>query len=110
MPQRYRLPLLPTPCRSARSVSPGRDGLLAATGVIYPPDVAASIERMAASLRKTPSPDGPTHVVEAAQLAQLAFLGPPSSAYPTDPDKFVFVRVAGGFSPKYVSAPGSCVV
>lgn len=64
---------------------------------------------MAASLRKTPSPDGPTHVVEAAQLAQLAFLGPPSSAYPTDPDKFVFVRVAGGFSPKYVSAPGGCV-
>ena len=39
---------------------------------------------------------------EAAQLASLAFLGPPSSAYHTDPDKFVFVRVAGGFSPKYV--------
>jgi len=39
---------------------------------------------------------------DALHLARMAFLGPPSSAYPTDPDKFVFVRVAGGYSPKYV--------
>ena len=44
---------------------------------------------------------------DALQLASLAFLGPPSSAYPLDPEKFVFVRVAGGFSPKYVSAAGA---
>jgi hypothetical protein len=39
----------------------------------------------------------------AVELASMAFLGPPSSAYPADPEKFVFVRVAGGYSPKYVS-------
>ena len=87
-----------------RSGSPGRDSLLAATGVIYPPDsVADTIGSLSASLRATPK-DGAMMLSDAAKLASMAFIGPPASAYPTDPDKFVFVRVAGGFSPKYVGS------
>lgn len=87
-----------------RSGSPGRDSVLAATGVIYPPEtVADAIGSLTASLRGT-SKDGAMMLADAAKLASMAFLGPPASAYPTDPDKFVFVRVAGGFSPKYVGS------
>ena len=36
----------------------------------------------------------------------MAFLGPPSSAYPPDPENYVFYRVGGGYASKIVSAGG----
>jgi hypothetical protein len=32
----------------------------------------------------------------------MAFLGPPSSAYPPDPENYLFYRVGGGYSAKLV--------
>ncbi len=36
-------------------------------------------------------------------VTDMAFLGPPSSAYPPDPENYVFYRVGGGYSPRLVS-------
>jgi hypothetical protein len=38
-----------------------------------------------------------------AALPGLAWLGPPSAAYGPDPEKYMYLRVAGGYAPKYVS-------
>ena len=40
-------------------------------------------------------------------VSEMAFLGPPSSAYPPDPENYAFYRVGGGFSPRTVSGGGS---
>ncbi|GFR40344.1 hypothetical protein Agub_g888, partial [Astrephomene gubernaculifera] len=37
---------------------------------------------------------------EGVPLEDLLFLGPPSSAYPPDPENYVFHRVGGGYSPR----------
>ncbi|KAG2488478.1 hypothetical protein HYH03_012983 [Edaphochlamys debaryana] len=42
---------------------------------------------------------GGASVLEDA-VSELAFLGPPSSAYPPDPENYVFYRVGGGYSPR----------
>ncbi|GAX79052.1 hypothetical protein CEUSTIGMA_g6492.t1 [Chlamydomonas eustigma] len=95
--------------RSGRSISPYRDRVLAATGVMFPADVVESFEGSAAmeggamTSWRAAGRSSP-YIEHAVDFASMAFLGPPSSAYPADPDKFVFVRVAGGYSPKYVGS------
>ncbi len=55
-------------------------------------------------------PDDHEDPDELLDLPSLSFLGPPSAAYPGDPDKFVYVRVAGGYSPQFVSEAKGCGV
>ncbi|KAG1656903.1 hypothetical protein FOA52_007992 [Chlamydomonas sp. UWO 241] len=87
-----------------RARSPGRDAIYVASGVQYPPNVSDSITALSRSMTTTNGGGGGAVLASAATLVSLAFLGPPSSAYPQDPDKFVFVRVAGGFAPKYIGS------
>jgi hypothetical protein len=39
-----------------------------------------------------------------AGLPGMAWLGPPSAAYPADPEHFVYLRVAGGYAPQWVTS------
>ncbi|KAJ9523455.1 hypothetical protein QJQ45_005348 [Haematococcus lacustris] len=56
----------------------------------------------------TPAPQHPATKPQAAgapasrQLPGMAWLGPPTAQYAADPEKFLFLRVAGGYAPHYV--------
>jgi hypothetical protein len=90
--------LLPHPCNAGRSGYRSGSRMPLTAGVI------------GSALVSSPAPGRTSDAAAGAledPLSEMAFLGPPSSAYPPDPENYVFYRVGGGYTPRLVRTGGS---
>ncbi|KXZ45114.1 hypothetical protein GPECTOR_58g563 [Gonium pectorale] len=90
------------PSGGASATSPGTYG----RGAFVPELVPASADtyrgRRGRSRSRSPGRRGGGLLED--PISEMAFLGPPSSAYPPDPENYIFYRVGGGYSPRLDAA------